>query len=89
MDIAIRLQSPGGIEQLETIEWSVQAPGPGEIRLRHTAIGVNFLDIYHRTGFIRCPHQRSWGLKAPAWLKLWAKVSQVSLSARRWPMPGK
>lgn len=50
MDIAIRLQSPGGIEQLEMIEWSVQAPGPGEIRLRHTAIGVNFLDIYHRTG---------------------------------------
>ena len=31
-------------------EWDVPDPGPGEVRLRHTAIGVNFADTYHRGG---------------------------------------
>ena len=31
-------------------EWPVPDPGPGEVRLRHTAIGVNFADTYHRRG---------------------------------------
>ena len=31
-------------------EWAVPDPGPGEVRLRHTAIGVNFADTYHRGG---------------------------------------
>ena len=32
---------------------AVPPPGPGEVRLRHTAIGVNFIDIYCRTGYFR------------------------------------
>ena len=35
-------------------EWQVSDPGPGEIKLRHTAIGVNFIDIYFRSGLY--PH---------------------------------
>ena len=31
-------------------EWPVPGPGPGEVRLRHTAVGVNFADTYHRGG---------------------------------------
>jgi NADPH:quinone reductase-like Zn-dependent oxidoreductase len=31
-------------------EWPVSDPGPGEVRIRHTAIGVNFADTYHRAG---------------------------------------
>ena len=31
-------------------EWAVPDPAPGEVRLRHTAIGVNFADTYHRGG---------------------------------------
>ena len=47
---AIRINKNGGPEELrfETIE--VSDPGPGEVLLRHTAIGVNFTDIHHRTG---------------------------------------
>jgi NADPH:quinone reductase len=47
---AIRIHKTGGPEELrfETIE--VGSPGPDEVRLRHTAIGLNFTDIHHRTG---------------------------------------
>lgn len=55
MDLAIRLNSPGGPDHLEAVEWPPEAPGRGEIRLRHTAIGVNFIDIYHRLGLYPLP----------------------------------
>jgi NADPH:quinone reductase len=46
----VQLKTPGGVDQLETIDVEVPAPGRGEIRVRQTAIGVNFIDIYQRTG---------------------------------------
>lgn len=55
MDMAIRVTHPGGAEQLEAGQWPPQSPGKGEIRLRHEAIGVNFLDIYHRKGLYPLP----------------------------------
>jgi NADPH2:quinone reductase len=47
---AIRIHATGGPEvlQYETVE--VGAPGPGEARVRHTAIGVNYVDTYNRSG---------------------------------------
>ncbi|WP_371422058.1 quinone oxidoreductase [Tardiphaga sp.] len=50
MTSIIRLKSPGGIEQLEHVTVELPRPGPDEIRIRQTAIGINFLDIYYRTG---------------------------------------
>jgi NADPH:quinone reductase len=50
MDRAIRLRRPGGVEELETIDLELAAPAAGEITIRHLAIGVNFIDVYHRTG---------------------------------------
>ncbi|HVO21043.1 MAG TPA: quinone oxidoreductase [Anaeromyxobacter sp.] len=50
MSRAIRFHQVGGPEVLRFEEVSVGAPGPGEVRVRHTAVGVNFVDIYHRTG---------------------------------------
>ena len=47
---AIRIQTPGGPEVLEWAEVEVGAPGPGEVRLRQTAVGLNYIDVYHRTG---------------------------------------
>ena len=47
---AIRIQSQGGPEVLRYEEVQVGNPGPGEARVRHTAIGVNYLDTYHRSG---------------------------------------
>jgi NADPH:quinone reductase len=47
---AIRFHKTGGPEVLQLDEISVGEPGPGELRLRHKAIGVNFIDTYQRSG---------------------------------------
>lgn len=47
---AIRASRPGGIDVLSWDDVEVGDPGAGELRLRHTAIGVNFIDTYHRKG---------------------------------------
>ncbi|MDX1516705.1 MAG: quinone oxidoreductase [Woeseiaceae bacterium] len=47
---AIRFGAFGGPEVLEFVDVDVPEPGPGEVRLRHTAIGLNFIDTYHRSG---------------------------------------
>ena len=47
---AIRFHKTGGPEVLQLGEVSVGEPGAGEVRLRHTAIGVNFIDTYQRSG---------------------------------------
>ena len=50
MPHAIRVHEIGGPEVLKWEEVEVGEPGPGEIRLRQEAAGVNFIDVYHRTG---------------------------------------
>ena len=40
----------GAPEVMQWQEWGVPDPAPGEVRLRHTAVGVNFADTYHRGG---------------------------------------
>ena len=47
---AIRIHSTGGPDVLRNEEIEVGSPGPGEVLLRHTAIGLNFIDVYHRSG---------------------------------------
>lgn len=48
---AMIVRRHGGPEELQPVPDEAPAPGPGEVRLRHTAIGVNFIDIYCRTGY--------------------------------------
>ncbi len=48
---AVVLQRYGGPDELKFESLPVPPPGPGEIRLRHSAIGVNFIDVYCRTGY--------------------------------------
>ncbi len=50
MSKTIRFSRTGGPEVLELVDVDVGAPGPGEATVRHEAIGVNFIDIYFRTG---------------------------------------
>ena len=50
MERAIRISEHGGPEVLRLEEIDVPDPAPGQVRLRHTAIGVNFRDTYERTG---------------------------------------
>ena len=52
---AIRLHEKGGPEVLRLEDVPVGDPGPGEARVRHTAIGVNFVDTYVRTGLYPAP----------------------------------
>ena len=47
---AIRIEEFGGPEVLQWREVEVGEPGAGEVRLRHTAVGLNFIDTYHRSG---------------------------------------
>ena len=47
---AIRLDQIGGPEQLKLVNVMVGDPGPGEIRIRHHAVGLNFIDVYQRSG---------------------------------------
>ncbi len=56
MATIVRLHENGGPEVLKVEEAEVGAPGKGEIRLRHTAIGLNFIDTYFRSGLYPAPN---------------------------------
>jgi NADPH2:quinone reductase len=64
MPKAIRFHRTGGPEVLSLDEVEVGAPGPGEARVRHTAVGVNFVDTYHRTGLYPLPLPSGIGVEA-------------------------
>jgi NADPH2:quinone reductase len=55
MSKAVRIRQTGGPEVLQIEDVEVGQPGPGEIRIRHHAIGLNFIDVYHRTGLYPLP----------------------------------
>ena len=50
MSLAVQIRQHGGPEVLELADLPVGEPGPGQVRIRHRAIGLNFIDVYHRTG---------------------------------------
>ena len=50
MPLAIQIHAFGGPEQMQLVEVEVGEPGPGEVRLRHHASGLNYIDVYLRTG---------------------------------------
>jgi len=47
---AIRIHETGGPEVLRWESVELPKPGPGEVRVRHTAVGVDYADVYYRTG---------------------------------------
>jgi NADPH2:quinone reductase len=60
---AIRPTHPGGPELLTLAETPTPAPGPGSVLIRVEAAGVNFIDIYHRTGLYPMPTPLPLGLE--------------------------
>jgi len=58
MTNAIMIQQPGGPEEMRWEEVQIGAPGPGEVRLTQSAIGLNYIDCYHRSGLypLEMPH---------------------------------
>jgi NADPH2:quinone reductase len=61
---AIRIEHTGGPEALRLVDHELAAPGPGEIRIRHGAIGVNFIDTYQRSGLYPLTLPTGLGLEA-------------------------
>ena len=61
---AIRFEKTGGPEVLQWQDVTLAKPGPGEVRLRHTAIGLNYIDTYHRSGLYPVPMPSGIGLEA-------------------------
>ena len=64
MTHAIRIERTGGPEVLQWQQVEVGDPGPGEVRVRNAAVGVNFIDVYHRTGLYPLPLPAGIGLEA-------------------------
>ncbi len=61
---AIQIAQHGGPEQLQVVTLAVGEPGPGEIRIRHKALGLNFIDVYQRSGLYTLPLPATLGLEA-------------------------
>jgi NADPH2:quinone reductase len=61
---AIRIDQHGGPEQLKLVSVTVGEPGPGEIRIRHHAVGLNFIDVYQRSGLYPMTLPQQLGMEA-------------------------
>lgn len=64
MPHAIRFHKTGGPEVLQWEDVAVGDPGPGEVRIAHKAVGLNYIDTYHRTGLYPMPMPSGIGLEA-------------------------
>lgn len=64
MSKAIRIHAPGGAEALTWEEIEVGAPGKGEVRIRHEAVGLNYIDVYDRSGLYPMPMPACLGREA-------------------------
>jgi NADPH2:quinone reductase len=62
--LAIQAVRTGGPEVLETVDLPVPSPGPGQILVRHQAVGLNFIDTYHRSGLYPMKMPAVLGLEA-------------------------
>lgn len=61
---AIRIDQHGGPEELKVVEVAVGEPGPGEIRIRHKAVGLNYIDVYQRSGAYKFAMPLQLGMEA-------------------------
>lgn len=64
MSKAVRIRQTGGPEVLELADVEVGQPGPGEVRIRHHAVGLNFIDVYHRSGLYPLQMPATIGMEA-------------------------
>jgi len=64
MAYAVRFHQSGGPEVLKLEETAVGSPGPGQARIRHAAVGLNFADTYFRTGMYPAPLPSGIGVEA-------------------------
>jgi NADPH2:quinone reductase len=60
----VEITATGGPEVMRIVEVELAAPADGEVQVRHTAIGLNFIDTYHRSGLYPVPLPSGLGLEA-------------------------
>jgi NADPH2:quinone reductase len=82
MTRAIRIHTVGGPEVMQIDEIELHEPGPGEIRVRHTAIGVNYLDTYHRSGLYPLELPSTLGVEAAGVVEAVGPDVSLNLGAR-------
>jgi NADPH2:quinone reductase len=64
MSKAVLIERNGGPEELKLVDVTVGEPGAGEIRIRHKAVGLNFIDVYQRSGLYTLPMPLHLGMEA-------------------------
>lgn len=80
---AIRLHETGGPDVLRLENQTLGDPGSGEVRVRHTAVGLNFIDTYHRSGLYPIGLPSGLGLEAAGVIEaVGADVSELSVGDR-------
>ncbi len=80
---AVRIHQNGGPEQLRVETVEVAGPGPDEVRLRDTAVGINFTDIHHRTGRYPVPGMpMALGMEAAGVVEAVGDESRPTVGAR-------
>ena len=60
----ICIDRPGGPEEMKLVDLPVGEPAAGEIRIRHHACGLNYIDVYHRSGAYPLPSPATLGMEA-------------------------
>ncbi|MDO5691385.1 MAG: quinone oxidoreductase [Pseudomonadota bacterium] len=63
MPLTVQIARHGGIEEMQLVDLPVGEPGPGQIRIRHKAIGLNFIDVYQRSGLYQLPMPLTLGME--------------------------
>ena len=77
----VRIDKNGGPEELKLVELEVGEPGPGEIRIKHHAIGLNFIDVYQRSGVYALPMPLNMGMEGAGVVEaVGAGVTHLKLS---------
>ena len=89
---AVQMAAPGGPEAMLLSDLALTAPGAGQVRLRHTAIGLNFIDTYHRSGLYPLPLPTGLGIEAAAVVEALGEGVQGLSAGQRvaycWGPPG-
>ena len=82
MSKAIRIDRNGGPEEMKLVDVTVGEPGPGEIRIRHKAVGLNFIDVYQRSGLYTLPMPLQLGMEGAGVVEAVGRWGDASESGR-------
>ena len=77
----VRIHKHGGPEEMKFEQMELDAPSAGQVRVRHTAIGLNFIDVYTRTGLYPGPTPAVLGVEAAGVVEALGDGVQLAVDA--------